>query len=91
MCKDEHEILEMSFLVGLIVRVQIIDMQDLEYLESILQDGREDSALFGVEGPLVGHYEVDGLEGGHLHLIVDLDVLGEEGFGDFMGESDAFF
>ena len=38
--KNQHKILQMAFFIGLIIRVQVVVMQDLKDLESVSQNGR---------------------------------------------------
>jgi hypothetical protein len=88
--EDQHEVFEVPLLVRLLIRVQIVDMQNFKDPESISEDGGEDAALLCSQGALVGEYEVDSLQGRDFHGVVDLDILGEEGFGDLMGQGNAF-
>jgi len=81
----------MTLFIALVVRVQIIVMQNLKDLKSIFQDGGKDTALICSECSFVGKYEVDCFETGNFHRIIDIQILAEEGLSYLMSEGDAFF
>ena len=80
--KNQHKILQMPLLIGLLISMQVIIMQYLKNLQPILQNSREYATLFRSQSLLVGgHGVVDRFEGLKLGLGVGLDVLGQEGLG----------
>jgi hypothetical protein len=87
--KNQHEILEMALLVDLLIRMQVVHMQQLKDPQTVPENRGKNAALLCCEGALVRQNEVYGFEGGDFHGVVYLQILRKEGFGNFMGESDA--
>lgn len=81
----------MAFFVSLVIGVQIVVVQYFEYLEAVLQDGRENFALILSQSPFIGEDEINCFKRSNLNRVVHIDILTKESFGDFMSQSDAFF
>lgn len=82
--KNKHEILKMTFFVGLVIWVKIVVVKDFKYFQSIFENIWKNFALILSKCFFIGKHEVDSFKWGDIYAIIGIDILAEEGFGDFM-------
>jgi len=65
-------------------------MQNFKYFKPVFENGRKNFALIFSQSSFVRQNEIYSLKRCDFDGVIHLNILAEEGFGDFMSQSDAF-